>query len=377
MELAAVVALALLIVILIAAVVRYGRTHDGRSQSDLAVVQRALQGDVALLQNSIADLGAANTEAVAQLRSELQRSLGETEQQLLTHSGTTQRALSEVAEQLVALSEQGRRVGELAKDIGSLHDLLRAPKVRGGFGEVLMHRVLEDRLPAEAYALQYTYRDGSRVDAVIRLGGRLIPIDAKFPLDAFNALAAAADDEERQERRRAFVHQVKRHVDAVARYVSPEEGTIDYCLMYIPAEAIYYEAVVREGGEVDLRDYCARRNVVPTSPNTLLAYIQLVALALRGLAIEERAREVHEGIRQVAVQVERFRGLHDVVGRHLQNAYAKWGESDRALDRASDAIAALGSSSAAARQPELLAAESAVESLESFEEVAAPGARRE
>lgn len=330
-----------------------------RERDTLAAVHQAMSAEVGLLQGSlqgsIAELRAGNVAAMAELRADVHRSLGTTEQQLLTQAGATHRTLGDLGAKLAALGEQSLRIGELAKDIGSLHDLLRAPKLRGGFGELLMERVLEDSLPANAFSLQYGYRDGTRVDAVVRFAGKLVPIDAKFPMESFNALTRATDDADRKVKRRAFLQAVKRHVDAVAKYVAPHEGTIDYSLMYIPAENVYYEAVIRESEDLDLREYCAMRRVLPTSPNTLVAYLQIVSAGLRGLAMHERSRELQDGIAQVALEVARFREQHEQLGRHLDNAAKKYSDSLRTLDRATGAIEALGRTplATAAEQPRL------------------------
>ena len=296
-----------------------------------------------LLRESIAELRASNADAMGDLRSEVQRTLGATEQQVMTQTGATQRSLHDLSRQLGVLSEQSIRVGELAKDIGSLQDLLRAPKPRGGFGELMLERLLQDCLPASAYEVQFTYRDGSRVDAVVRAANRLVPIDAKFPNESYTQIAAAADESDRARRRRAFLQQVRRHVDAVARYVSPQDGTIDFAFMYLPSEAIYYEVMTREAsdGELDLGAYCQERHVIPASPNTLLAYLQVVALGVRGLAMQERTRELQQSIAQVRREFERFVGLHDQLGTHLDHAMKKFDETERALARASGAIEGL------------------------------------
>lgn len=306
-----------------------------------AVATRRWRGDgdrALALERAIGDLRATNQEAIAELRTQVLNSLGATEQQVLTQTGTTHRTLGNLSRQLGTLGEQSTRIGDLARDIGSLQELLRSPKLRGGFGELLMQRVLEDALPADAFELQYTYADGSRVDAVVRFAGRLVPIDAKFPLESFNALAAATDDADRRTRRRAFMQRARRHVDAVATYIVPGEGTIDYAFMYIPAETVYYEAVVRPDTDFDLHAYCAQRRVVPTSPNTLMAYLQLVSFGLRGLAIQERTRDLQQGIEQLVREVERFRSLHEQLGRHLDNATKKHAESERAFGRVTMAI---------------------------------------
>jgi DNA recombination protein RmuC len=295
------------------------------------------------LRQSVDGLRAANATAMSELRSEFQRTLGATEQQLVTQTGATQRSLSDLSRQLGMLGEQSQRVGELAKDISSLQDLLRAPKARGGFGELMLERLLQDCLPASAYEVQYTYRDGSRVDAIVRYGTRIVPIDSKFPSESYTQIAGARDDAERRSRRRAFLHQVRRHVDAVGRYVSPQDATIDYAFMYVPSEAIYLELTAHEASpdEPDVLAYCAEHHVIPASPNTLLAYLQVVSLGIRGLAMQERTRDLQLGIAQVRREFERFVELHDQLGKHLDNATKKFDETERALARASGAIEGL------------------------------------
>ena len=125
---------------------------------------------IEILRKSVEELRAAQVSAMGELRTEFQRTLGATEQQLVTQGGATHKTLTDLSRQLGALGEQSTRIGELAKDIGSLQDLLRGPKTRGGFGELMLERLLQDALPADAYEIQYTYRDGSRVDAIVRYG---------------------------------------------------------------------------------------------------------------------------------------------------------------------------------------------------------------
>ncbi len=296
-----------------------------------------------LLRGSVDELRGSTAAAIADMRTELQRTLGATEQQLTTQTSSTQRALTDLSRQLGVLAQQSAQVGELAKDIGSLQDLLRAPKPRGGFGELMLERLLGDCLPASAYGIQYTYRDGSRVDAVVKFGGRVVPIDAKFPNESYTQISQARDDADRRARRRAFLQQVRKHVDSVARYISPQDQTIDYAFMYLPSEAIYYELTIGDGSpdEPDILGYSAEHHVIPASPNTLLAYLQVVALGIRGLAMQERTRDLQQGIAQVRREFERFVALHDQLGHHLENATKKFDETERALGRASAAIEGL------------------------------------
>jgi DNA recombination protein RmuC len=334
--------------------VRSGRAHD-----DAAAAEARTSLD--LLRSQVGDMARATSASVGELRAEIQRSLGATEQRMGTQTSATQRTLSDLGQQLAQLSERSERIGELAREVGSLHDLLKVPQPRGGFGELMLERLLADNLPAEAFAFQHSFRDGSRVDAIVRAGGRIVPIDAKFPLEGYQALLAAKTDDERRSRRRAFLQQVKRHVEAVGRYVRPDEGTIDVAMLYVPAEQIHYAAfVVLEEGE-DMRAFCAEQRVVPVSPNTLVAYLHLVTLGLRGLAIEQRSREMHEQIRRAALELERFREMYDQLGRHIENASKKFGESLRSLDRATGAVETLGQTQLAAPAQPTLALDLAAE----------------
>jgi DNA recombination protein RmuC len=310
-----------------------------------------------MLQRQVADLQRATTASVTELRGELQHTLATAGERMDSRSVATDRTLTDLGRQLGELSEKSQRIGDLAREVGSLHDLLKVPQPRGGFGELMLERLLADSLPAEAFALQHTFRDGLRVDAIVRTGGLIVPIDAKFPLEPFQALASAATDDDRRTKRRAFLQTVKRHIDAVARYVRPDEGTVDIALLYIPAEQVFYSAFVQLDDGDDIRAYCAQRHVVPVSPNTLVAYLQLVALGLRGLAIEERSREMHDQIRRAALELERFRDLYDQLGRHVENASKKWTESLRTLDRATDAVETLGQTQLASPAQPTLALE--------------------
>jgi DNA recombination protein RmuC len=243
-----------------------------------------------------------------------------------------------VRERLGALQEQAREVADLARDIGSLQELLRPPKLRGGIGELMLERLLEDLLPGR-YRRQHEFPSTrTRVDAVVMIGDKLVAIDAKFPLDAFVDMATRSG-EERRARRRAFVAALKRHVDDVAeRYIVPQDGTLDVAFLYVPSEAVYYELAVATEPDFDLRAYCAERHVVPVSPSTLQAFLAAVHLGLQGLAIQEGAREIQRSLRQLGQDVARLEFEHHKVGRHLDNARSAHDASTRWLDRVGDRL---------------------------------------
>src|SRR5262249_25534254 len=200
--------------------------------------------------------------------------------------------------------------------------------------------------------LQHGFRSGERVDAAIRLGERLVPVDAKFPLEDFRRMLDAADDEARSRARKAFIARVRKHGDdAATKYVLPDEGTYDFALMYIPAENVFYEAVVRDEG-AELASYALARKVIPVSPGTLYAYLQAIVLGLRGLRIEARAQEVLDQLGRLAGDLGRLRDDFRLVGKHLGNAQQAFGAADRRLDRFEQSLArATGDDAPAAADP--------------------------
>jgi DNA recombination protein RmuC len=184
-------------------------------------------------------------------------------------------------------------------------------------------------LPADAYSLQYGFKSGERVDAVIKID-KLVPVDAKFPLDNFTRLVDTDDEAEGALHTKAFERDVKIHVDAIAsKYVRPAEGTYDFALMYLPSESVYYEVVCSKNET--LYHYALEKRVFPVSPTTFHAYLHVIALGLKGLQIEEHAKEVMAYCSGLGKDFDRFRAEFDTLGKHLGNAQTKYGEADRRL----------------------------------------------
>src|SRR5438093_1991327 len=212
-----------------------------------------------------------------------------------------------------------------------LENALRPPKARGGFGELLLENLLRDRLPPSAFALQYGFAGGERVDAVIKVD-RLVPIDSKFPLDNFERMLSAENDIERQQHEKLFGRDVKNHVDAIAsKYIRPDEGTYDFAFMYLPSEAIYYELTCGKTGA--LLEYAHGKRVVPVSPTTLTAYLQVIVLGLKGLQIEKHADEIMAKCARLQTEFGKFKEDFELVGTHLDRAQKKFLESEKHLGK--------------------------------------------
>ena len=203
------------------------------------------------LSEQLSERNADVDRRLAGLVETMDRRLGELDRRVDHRLESAERTATAIHQQLGKIGETNTQMLDRAKDLARLEQALRPPKARGGFGELLLGNLLADTFPRDKYELQYGFRSGERVDAVIRLDRALVPVDAKFPLDNFHRLIEAEDDGERELHGKQFMRDVKAHVDAIAnKYIRPDEGTYEFALMYLPAEAVYYELVCnRLGGE--------------------------------------------------------------------------------------------------------------------------------
>lgn len=259
----------------------------------------------------------------------------------LIESSTLQKgtveAFGRIQQTLGELSEAGRRMEQVGKEVAGLNDLLKAPKVRGGLGELLLGDLLSQTLTPDQFSLNHMFKSGERVDAVITLRTAMVPVDAKFPLESFQRLLAAEDDNERSKHKREFVRAVKGHIDDIAsKYILPDEGTFDFALMYIPAENVYYETIIRDeqlGDERGILGHALEKRVIPVSPNSFFAYLQAIAFGLKGLQIEKRAQEIMGYLSRLEGDFGRFTLEFETLGGHLDRARNKYEEAARSLNR--------------------------------------------
>ncbi len=323
---------------------------------------------VSLLQQEVQSLRGQLTDAMfksqdtlnqqlAQITNHVNTHLGQVTQQLQKSTGdlntrldNAARVVQDVSKGLGSLGEATKKVFEVGKDIASLQEILRSPKLRGGLGELFLGDLLAQIFPPAHYSLQYRFRSGEAVDAVIRLGRNLVPVDAKFPLENFKRVIETATEEERKVAKRKFISDVKKHVDAIAgKYILPDEGTFDFALMYIPAENVYYELIIRdEAMDTDkgLLTYSFAKRVIPVSPNSFYAYLQTILLGLKGLHVEEQAQEILKGLARLSGDFEKFRADFELVGKHLTNTKARYDEADKRLLKFGDKLQSLSGTEA-------------------------------
>lgn len=245
------------------------------------------------------------------------------------------KVFGDVQKSLGRLEETNRQIYEMSKDIASLQELLRAPKFRGEIGETLLGKLLEDILPKENIRLQHRFKNGDTVDAAIVIGENLVSIDAKFPLENFKKASESGSEEEKKSNYRSFVRDVKGRIEEVAsKYILPDEGTFDFALMYIPAEAVYYQISRDE----ELGSYTKSRKVIFVSPNTFYAYLQAILYGLRGVNIQRNIQKIFSELGRLQVDFKKFQADFDTVGSHLSNAAKKYNEASIKLGTFTDRL---------------------------------------
>ncbi len=223
----------------------------------------------------------------------------------------TARVISQVQRNIGEMSEIGRGM----KDI---QEFLSSPKLRGNIGEQVLKDLLTQMLPKKSFFLQHSFKSGVMVDAAIKTSAGIIPVDSKFPMDNFRKMTSAKNEKEKKDAEKTFVKDVKKHInDISSKYILTEEGTIDYALMYLPSESVYYEVV----NNVDLFEYGTKKRVLPVSPTTFYAYLRAILMSFEGQKIEKKAQVILSSIRAVHKDYSKVEDNLSVLSRHLQNAY--------------------------------------------------------
>ena len=299
----------------------------------------------AFMQNQINAMSQQNQQQMDQLRNSLQQ----INQQLTNSITATRKAMDDrlegntriiqsVSKQLGQLDESSRRIFDIGKDISSLQQTLSAPKLRGNISELFLKDLLAQIFPPNHYRIQHTFKGGETVDAVVFLKAGMVPIDAKFPLENFKRLVETSDKTDgKKTARKQFIKDVKIHIDAIAsKYIRTDEGTFDFALMYIPAENVYYETIIKDDdgiGDLSLFTYAIKKRVIPVSPNSFYAYLQTILLGLKGLRVEESARDIINRLGRLRQEFERFSEAFRLIGTHLDNSSKKFNEAEKRLGK--------------------------------------------
>ena len=285
---------------------------------------------------------------------QLQTSMNTTQENIGTRLLQTSSTIGEVKQGLAKLEGATAKILEVGQGVRRLEELLKPPSLRGSLGEFLLEELIGQILPKDLYKMQHRFNSGETVDAIIRLPAGDLPVDAKFPLDAFRDMTTSQDEEEKRKRRRDFHNAVRRQVEDIAqKYIRPDEGTLELALMYIPAENVYYEIVLRDEDGLGLLDHSLKHRVFPVSPLSFYAHLQALAFGLRGLRIEQNARMVLETLSRLRSDIDSFEGDFNVLGSHVRNAYNKYQDAQQGLNTVARKLETIEQLPTTSQQPTL------------------------
>ncbi len=234
--------------------------------------------------------------------------------------------IKDVTEGLTKLDETNKQVVSFADQLKNLQDILKNPKQRGVLGEYYLETLLKNVLGPKSYQMQYPFKDGTIVDAVVFVKDKIIPIDSKFSLENYNRLVEAKEPAEKDRLEKAFRSDLKLRIDETSKYVKPSENTMDFAFMFIPHEAIYYELLISQVGSIkvntrDLIDYAFKeKHVVIVSPTSFLAYLQTVLQGLNAMKIEESAKEIKANVENLQKHLKAYEEYHVKLGTTLGTA---------------------------------------------------------
>jgi DNA recombination protein RmuC len=301
---------------------------------------------------NVADRLEAMNRNLAERLNENVKAMSGTSKEVNDRMAHVQGIFAELQKQVGGMSEQARHLAELSKSIADLQHILTAPKLRGGFGEEQLENLLAMVFAREQYRTQYAFSSGEKADAVLLFPQGMVAIDSKFSLENFRRIAEVETEPERKAARREFLKDVRKRVDEIAgKYIRPAEGTLPFALMYIPAENVYYEAIIRDEDDTGLYEYCAQKRVMPVSPNSLYAYLHTIVVGLKSLHVSQQAEFILRQMESLRFELEKFTDVYDKLGTHLKNAGKSYDDSTRALGKLENRVQNLAG--AGISQPEL------------------------
>ena len=289
------------------------------------------------------------SDTLDKLNGQIQQKLAAMDQNINSNQNNITKQLSssnqtigDIQNKLGTLETTAKNMQDIGKDISSLQNILQAPKLRGNLGEYLLEELLKQTFPAKNYETQYSFKNGTKVDAIIKLGGNIVPIDSKFPLESFQRFIDADNDESKKTFRKEFISGVKKRIDEIAdKYINEAEKTYNFALMYIPAENVFYETIINDSftnKDYEIFKYAMEKHVIPVSPNSFYAYLMAISFGLKGLTIEEKAKTIRDELSQIQNRFGKFYEEYGIVGKHLNSAIGKYNDTAKTAEKLNDQI---------------------------------------
>ena len=273
-------------------------------------------------------------QQIQELSRVVDQKLGESTKFLQNQSGDSHKLIKEITHELTKVGEGQKQVVDIAKQLESLQDVLKNPKQRGILGEYYLETVLKNVLPPGSYQMQYAFPDGIIVDAVVFWDKRIIPVDSKFSLENYNRILEARDAAEKKKYEQAFVADLKLRIDETAKYVKPEEGTMNFAFMFIPSEAVYYDLLINKVGAVaddtrNLINYAGQKRVIVVSPTSFLAYLQTVLQGLKNQKISEQAQDIIKKVENLHKHLLSYDDFVNKIGKGLSQTVGAYNNAQK------------------------------------------------
>ncbi len=287
-------------------------------------------------------------QRMGQVEEQVKKSLDEGNRSVNEKFDNSLRVVGDIKKTIGSLEETNKQMLEIGKDIASIQDLLRPPQIRGSLGEMTLRNILVELLPQQNFEEQYRFRNGVIVDAVIKVGNRIIPIDSKFPLESFERFIECTEEKEKIGHLKDFCRSVKSKIDDIsAKYILEDEATFDFALMYIPSENVYYQTILKDAMEIEgksLAEYAVGKRVVIVSPNSIYAYLRVIHIGLRGMQFENNIRKIMDDFNRLNKELEKFEKQFSTLGAHINHAQSTFDGAARQLDTLSSKLSVIGES---------------------------------
>jgi DNA recombination protein RmuC len=310
---------------------------DLQGSGDKSKENEVLRQDIQFLEQKLSALSDTLREQVNTRLDKNHELMSSTFQKQFKQS---QDIIADVNTRLAKLDEANRQVVDVTSELKTLQNVLQNPKQRGVLGEYHLETVLANVLPPGRFQLQYKFKNGEAVDAVVFLqDGKILPIDSKFSLENYNRLVDAKDKERREALANLFKADLKKRIDETAKYIRPKEDTMDFAFMFIPSEAIYYDLLVNKVGASgvqarDLLEYAFQdKKVIIVSPTSFMAYLQTVLQGLRSLHIEEQAKEIQKRVGDLARHINTYEGFMQSLGKSLGTTVNHYNKAHKELGK--------------------------------------------
>lgn len=238
--------------------------------------------------------------------------------------------ISSFTKEATEIKENLKQIEGIVKDVSTFQEIFKSPKLLGQWGEESLAHILSQHFPKELYETQHLFSSGERVDAILKLpDGKILPIDSKFSPENFKKMIEANSEGERLIFRKKFIEDIKFHIDSISsKYILPSEGTLDYALMYIPAEAIYHEIMAKE---IDLTNYARQKKVTLASPNTFYSALRTIEHWFKSIQISRQTQEILKKLERVHQDSEKLMDDFRKLGSHLKNARSAYDDSEKRL----------------------------------------------